>query len=416
MAAFRVQQIVHQFDIHQFPFQRNPGCGKFLIGFLEVVSVFGNGGVAQQGGCLSGRGGTDIPVRGQPKGAVPELQAELPGLAGGGSEGVRSALAHFHRNRRLCRGFGPGDMGDESVQRCELVVVEQFNDVRVVAGVQPHVFGGGIQFDIGLDGYQVVAQPDMRAGFLEQLPLARGQFVQVGVDVLDRAVCADEFGGAYLAHAFYAGHVVGGIAAEGEQFNDLYRCLDAIFGAYFRDTENLFVSSRLAGFVLPDMGIDQLPVILVGRDHIDIEALSLGAFGHGSDDIIGLEPRYHEGGDVEGVAEFGKRLQRVDDQLGRGRAVGLVFGVQLVAESAARGVEGHGYMGGLLAGDEFQQIFCKAIQDGHVLALGIDHRPGEERVIHLEDEGVSVYQKQFHVSKMGKMFHFPKKCFMGSIL
>jgi hypothetical protein len=29
---------------------------------------------------------------------------------------------------------------------------------------------------------------------------------------------------------------------------------------------------------------------------------------------------------------------------------------------------------------------------------------------------VSVYQKQFHVSKMGKMFHFPKKCFTGSIL
>ncbi len=221
VAAFGVQQVMHQFDVHQGTFERKPLCGQLLVGFLQVIAVFGDGGVGQQFADRGGRNAADRIVRSHPDRFALTHQGQFAAFARGGGYLVHAGLPPFEGHRSVLDRFGTGYVGDITSERSELVVVEQFRNVRGIVGIELHLGGLYLQRDIGFDGYQVVAQSDMRAGFLEQLPLARGQFVQVGVDVLDRAVCADEIGGAHLADALHAGHVVGGVAAEGEHLDNL---------------------------------------------------------------------------------------------------------------------------------------------------------------------------------------------------
>jgi len=53
-------------------------------------------------------------------------------------------------------------------------------------------------------------------------------------------------------------------------------------------------------------------------------------------------------------------------------------------------------MRGLLAPYQLQQILREAEEDGRIHPLGIYHRPAQEGIVHLEDEGMAVNQKKFH--------------------
>ena len=73
-----------------------------------------------------------------------------------------------------------------------------------------------------------------------------------------------------------------------------------------------------------------------------------------------------------------------------------------MSESSSWGVECYSQMTWLLSFDQFKYIFGESEQDGHVCTLGIYHRMPQKCVVHLEDKGMSVYQKKFlvHIGKI----------------
>ena len=93
----------------------------------------------------------------------------------------------------------------------------------------------------------------------------------------------------------------------------------------------------------------QLRKILVwGNDNDALETAQLGSMGNGADDVVGLEPLGGELRYAECVDDAANPGEVREDLLGHRVAVGLVLGVNLVAESRRRQVESNGHMGWLL--------------------------------------------------------------------
>ena len=216
---------------------------------------------------------------------------------------------------------------------------------------------------------------------------------EVGIDVFQAAVFGDELGGAHFSHALHARYIVGCISADGQHVNDLGGFVDTPFLTEGGGVHQLVVRSALAGLELENVFPDELSVVFVGSNHIDVQIIGGQLRGCAAQDIIGLEAGNHHDGNVHGLDQLRKGLQRIDDEL-RGRGTrAFVGGVHFVAESAARRVERHGHVRRLLPFNEFQDVFRESEEDGHVRPLGIDHRPSQECVVHLEYQRMSVYEE-----------------------
>ena len=285
-------------------------------------------------------------------------------------------------------------MGDVALQRIELVLFEQVRDFGAIVAVQRRVFQLHVEGHVRLDGDQFLAEGDVGTRGYEHIPLLLGQGVDIRVDILQGTIFRDQFAGPDLADALDARDVVRSVSADGEHVDDLLRPVDPVTGADLRYADDFVIAAGTAGLVLPDMVGDQLTVILVRRHHIDIHALGRGFDGHRADHVVRLVVRYHQDRDVHRPAYLDQRIQGVDDELGRLGTVGLIGGVHAVAEGPARRVEGNGQMGRPFALDQFEQILRETEQDGGIQALRVDHRTPHEGVVHLEDKGVSVYEKQ----------------------
>ena len=174
--------------------------------------------------------------------------------------------------------------------------------------------------------------------------------------------------------------------------------LGTLYAVFFADGFGVdhFVFAALAGLVLEDMIGYQLAVVLVGRDHVNVETFAGGTLSHGADYIVGLEPREHEHRNAERLNYLRERLKSVDDELRGGRTSALVFGIELISERASRRIETHRQMAGLFALDEFQKVLREPEQYARVRPFGIYHRPAQEGIVHLEYQGVTVYEKKFH--------------------
>src|SRR5574344_2026782 len=140
----------------------------------------------------------------------------------------------------------------------------------------------------------------------------------------------------------------------------------------------------------------ELAVVLVGRHHIDIESFGGETPGGGSYHVVSLETHYHQHRYIESLDDGSKWVKRIYDKLRRLRSVGLVGRIHHIAKSAPGRIETDGYVAGVLTGYEFHQIFGETEEDGGVHSLGIDHRTPQERIVHLKDESVSVYEEKFH--------------------
>ena len=235
----------------------------------------------------------------------------------------------------------------------------------------------------------------MVPGLLELRLLARGEFAEMGIDILDAAVLGHQLPGAHFTDALHAGHVVRRVAADGQHVDDLDRVQDAPFLADGTAADDLVIPAGLPGLILENVLGNELAVVLVGRDHIHVHPFPGAAEGHRADDVVGLEPLDHQHGNVHRLHQFRERFQRVDDELRGRRARALVGRVQLVPERSARRVERYCEVRGLLPLHHFQQVFGEPEEDGHVRSLRVDHRPPQKGVVHLEDERMPVNEKQF---------------------
>jgi hypothetical protein len=135
----------------------------------------------------------------------------------------------------------------------------------------------------------------------------------------------------------------------------LLGALDAPFGEDFRHAEDLDFAACAAWFVDADVLADELAEVLVGRDHIGVEALVLGALGEGADDVVSLEAVFDQQRNAHGLAEALHRRDGGGEVFGHGLALGLVVGEPLMAWRGCRGIEGDGEVRGLLVVAQVEQ-------------------------------------------------------------
>ena len=184
-----------------------------------------------------------------------------------------------------------------------------------------------------IQGHQFQAQArHLRPGLQGSAGPRRLDLVYGGQDILQVAPFVHQLQGPLAADAAHAGDIVGTVAHEGQQIGDIFRS-HAEFCAHTCD----IVAHILQGIPDRDPLVHQLHQILVARDDHD-----LGLFpelaGQGRNDVVGLQARLLDGRNSQGVHHL-HDVGHLDLQvLGHLLAVGLVFGIALMAVGRTLGI------------------------------------------------------------------------------
>ena len=206
------------------------------------------------------------------------------------------------------------------------------------------------------------------------------------------AVLADELGGGLDADAGGAGDVVDGVAGQRLDVDDAV-------GADAELLDHLVGADRLVlqGVEHDDARGDELHQVLVGGDDGDPPAGGDRLGGVGGDDVVGLEARHLDARQVEGAGRVADQAELRDEVIGRGRAVLLVLGVELVAEGDLGLVEDDGDVGRRVGALRLLQHLPHHVgeagdgADGQAVGLAGERRQG---VVGAEDEARAVDQVQ----------------------
>ena len=235
-----------------------------------------------------------------------------------------------------------------------------------------------------------MAEP-RRLGVLYQRLAAFGLLDLVGPrqDPFEIAVGVDQRGRRLDADARDAGHVVGGIAGERLDLDHLVGA-DAEFLGHLGGADR----ARADGIEHAHARTHELHHVLVGRDDDHLEAGLAGDARIGGDDVVGLEALDLDARDVEGAGGLADKRELRDQVLGRRRPVGLVIGVDVVAEAGPALVEDDREVPGVATLDDIvHQLDEHVAKPGH----GAGGRPvaaaqGGQRVIGAEDVARAVDQ------------------------
>ena len=291
--------------------------------------------------------------------------------------------------RRL-PGFGPAaETGlGRSHHRLEALFLEE-RQQRVPLRLPD---GEGTQF---LGHRHVIAKGHQPAGNPRQVGLVDEVFAAFRLfdfpgpfeERLQIAVFVDQLRRRLDADAGNAGNVVGRIAGQGLHLDHLFGP-DAEFFHHLVGADDLV----LHGVHHDHPGADQLHHVLVARHDGDVGAGLDGQPGIGGDQVVGLEAVHVDTGDVQGPGGVTHQLELRDQVFRRRRTVGLVVGVDIVAEGLARTIEDDGDMVGVGVLDHFHQHPGEAID-------GVDRgavRPGHgclDAVVGAENEARAVDQE-----------------------
>ena len=142
-------------------------------------------------------------------------------------------------------------------------------------------------------------------------------------------------------HFFHPGHVVHGVADQGQVIDDA-------IGWHTKLGQHTGLIQGLVahGVDQRDAGCDQLRHVLVTRGDDHLMPAALGHRCQRADGVIGLDARHLQDGPAQQADHLVDGLDLCDQVLGHRGAVGLVLGIPLVAEGGALGVEHtHGMFG-----------------------------------------------------------------------
>ena len=213
------------------------------------------------------------------------------------------------------------------------------------------------------------AHKGLLAILLEVLLLGRAaDFLDVGQDVVQRAVFFQQIAGRLGADQRHARHVVGRVAHQGLVIDDLIGP-DAPFLPQAVAVHDLV----LADVVELDAISDQLPAVLVAGDDVALPAQFVGDPGDRGDNVVGLETLVGQQGNAQGLDhamyEGDLRLQ----VLVHLRPPGLVLLIELVAKRLARQVERAEEEVGLFGLQQAEQVAGEAIDGIDRLPAGAGH-------------------------------------------
>ena len=249
-----------------------------------------------------------------------------------------------------------------------------------------------IQRHIGVKLHQTAGNADLLGVFHQSLaPLGLLDLSGAGEKRIEIAIFLNEQSGGFQPDPRGAGHVVDRVACERLHIHHAVGG-DAEFLEHLIEPDAL-VLHRVEHI---DAVADQLHQVLVGGDDRHRPPRLARTPGQGGDDVIGLiavnlDARHVEG--AGGGPGKGKLRAQVLRQFG---AVGLVGGVDVVAEGLGTGVKDHRDMGGRLfagMGQLAPEKVAKPRDRPHRHAVGFA-RQRRQRVIGAKDEGRSVDQMQ----------------------
>ena len=244
------------------------------------------------------------------------------------------------------------------------------------------------------DGGEPLRQEQLFAPGGDVLALLPPDLLHVFEDILHRAPGLDQFAGALLADTRHAGNVIRRIPPQGQDVPHQTRVVDAVFFADGRPIDDF---DPVGAFLLVDAAAvaDQLPVILVGGDHVNFVTRLRSLDRKGADHVVGLIAGHLQHGDAHGLDDPFDIGHRIEDVFGRGRAVGFVFGVNLPPERAARGVESHAEQVGVLALLDIAQEFGESEHHRGIHPGPVAHGAPEKGIVILENQCIGIDQKEF---------------------
>ena len=398
--------------------QFDAGPGQHAQVVLEVVAQLGLGRVRQQRPELGEHGIEGKLLRGA---GIAVAEGDVGGLAGLHGEGEAHQIRlHVVQaggfrvegdERRLLQARRPGGQalgaGDAFVAslrrfgrrpgRCialqfrqpslELALLEQGLERLPVRNRRPDVVQAKRQIHIALDGGERPGQRQLLQAGPQILADLALDFAGPSHQFVQRAVFVQPFGGGLGPHFGHAGDIVGDIPHQRQIVQDPLRR-----HAVLADHSGPVQFPVGHGVQQPDMGADQLRHVLVAGGNDGVAAGRGGLAGQRADDIV----RLHSGHDQQRHPHSSNNvvdgLNLLPQILRHGGAVGLVFGIQRLAEGLALGVEdcGDGAAGKVL--DELAQ-HSRHTLDGAGGAT-VRSAQGGQRVIGAKQIGGAIHQNQ----------------------
>ena len=215
--------------------------------------------------------------------------------------------------------------------------------------------------DIGLDGDEEFGEPDLFLVFLNSLFDGTFQLVCILQEIVNGTKFLNEFCSSLFTHAWTTRNVVGSIAHESEQVDDLTGVLYTIFFAHFLLSQKLEILGFGVGLVHPHVRPHELPIILVGRHHENADFIGRKPPCQGTNYVVCLEFGNLNDRDVVGLENFLDDRYCEADALGRFFALCLVFRVDLVSKRTSFRVESHSNIVRILL---FQHLF-ERVDEAH---------------------------------------------------
>jgi len=245
------------------------------------------------------------------------------------------------RSGRGCRGGIPVGRGEARDEAAELEVAEQLDDRGAVVGAAAGAVEVERDREIGDDPRHLAAVEHLLVVRLDRRAQLWGERPDGGVHALDRLVRGDEPCRGLLADAGNAGNVVGGVALERLEVDNLVRP-EAVAGHDLRFVVDHGVLKALAGGHDLRARRDELEGVEVTRQDERIEVQRLGLPGERADNVVGLESGKRVHRDAQLVEELLAPLE-LRAQLIRHRLPGgLVRRIALVTERRRGQVEARG--------------------------------------------------------------------------
>ena len=141
-----------------------------------------------------------------------------------------------------------------------------------------------------------------------------------------------------------AGHVVDLVAHQREEVDNAFRR-----HAELLDHAITISAASAHGVDQGDAGLHQLREVLVAGGDDDVEARFRAGFGQGADHVVGLDAGHAQQRDAQRLDDLDHGLALRTQFVGHRWPVGLVLGIEFVAEGRAGGVQHEGQVvGGFL--------------------------------------------------------------------
>ena len=316
--------------------------------------------------------------------------------------GGRERAIGRRRPECLDRLVGPlaGQRREALDEGPELVLAEQPDDGVAVVVAEP----GGIEVErhrqVADDPHELPRLEDPVASFQERRPQPlRGDLVEVFEEPGEVAELADELRGGLLADAGNARDVVGRVALEGLEVDDLVGPQPVALVDPGRVVDDRVLDAGPRRHEPRPVGHELEHVEVAGHDG-RIEAARLGFHGERADDVVGLVAAHLVDGDAEGLDDLADLGELVPQVVRHPLSVRLVLGEALVAERRPGQVEGDRDVVGPDVLEPAEDDRAEA-EDG-VDELAAARRQRREGEVSTVDEPVAVEQHQaFHRQPRG---------------